>query len=81
MPQQVGQRHGALEDPSESPINLFVTESKLLLLATRQANKLRDKVLGQGIRTLFAKPADREDSGLLSQRTVFPELQLRLLLY
>ena len=36
----------------------FVTESKLALLATRQANKLGDKVLRQGITTLFGKPSD-----------------------
>ena len=54
-----------------------VTESKLLLLATRQANKLRDELLGQGIATLFRKPADWEDGGLVSQRTILPNLEFR----
>ena len=59
----------------------LVTKSKLLRLATRQANKSRDKWLGQGRGTLFGKPADREDGGHVSQRTVFPELEFRLLLH
>ena len=56
-----------------------VTESKLVLLATGHANKLRDEVLGQRIVTLFGKPADREDGGLVSQRTILPKLEFRLL--
>ena len=36
----------------------FVTQSKLILLATWQANKSRDKSLGWGIVTLFGKPAN-----------------------
>ena len=55
-----------------------VTESRLALLTTQQANKLRDKLLGQGVATLFRKPADH---GLVSQRTILPELEFRLLLY
>ena len=35
-------------------------QSELTLLATQQANKLRDKVLGQGIVTLFGMPGDQE---------------------
>ena len=58
-----------------------VTKSKLVLLATRQTNKSRGEVLGQGIVTLFGKPADQEDGGLVSQRTIFRELEFRLLLY
>ena len=58
-----------------------VTESKLILPTARQANKSRDKLLGQGIVTLFGKPADRDNGGLVSQRTTFPELEFRLLLY
>ena len=34
-----------------------VTKFKLILLATCQANKLRDKLLGQEIVILFKKPA------------------------
>ena len=59
----------------------IVTESKLVLLAARRANKLRDELLGQGIETLFGKPADREDGGLMSQRTVLPEQEFMLLSY
>ena len=33
----------------------YVTESKLVLLTERQVSKSRDKVLGQGIATLFRK--------------------------
>ena len=47
-----------------------MTESKLALLATQQADKSRDNLLGEGIATLFRKPADRKDGGLLSQRTI-----------
>ena len=35
----------------------YGTESKFALLATQQANKFRDKLLGQGIATLFKKLA------------------------
>ena len=44
--------------------------SKLILLAIGQ----RDEVLGQQIVTLFRKPADLEDGGLVPQRTFLPEL-------
>ena len=43
-----------------------VAESKLVLLTTQQANKLRDKFLGQGIVTLSGKPGVREDDELVS---------------
>lgn len=62
-------------------INGSVTESKLVLLTARQANKLTDELLGKGIVTLFIKPADWEDGGLGSQRTMFPKLNSSLLLY
>ena len=42
-------------------VSSSVTESKLALLTSRQANKLRDEFLGQGTATLFRNP------GLLSQ--------------
>ena len=57
-----------------------VTQSKLVLLTLWQANKSRDKLLGQAIVTLFGKPPD-QDVGLMSQRTILPELEFRLLLY
>ena len=43
-----------------------------ILLTAQQANKSRDELLGQGIVTLFGKPADKEDGGLVSQRTILP---------
>ena len=43
---------------------MIVPEPKLILLAAHQVNKSRDEWLGQGIVTLFGKPADREDGGL-----------------
>ena len=49
---------------------------KLVLLATRQVNKSRSKLLGQGRVTLFGKPAYTGDSGLVTQTTTFPELGL-----
>ena len=58
-----------------------VTEPKLVLLTTQHAKNSRDKLLGQGIATLFGKPADREDGGLVPHRTTLPELEFRLLLY
>ena len=60
-------------------LGVDVTESKLVLLAARQANKLRGESLGQGMVTLFGKPADQGD-GLVSQRTILPEIEFRLLL-
>ena len=59
----------------------IVTESKLIQLAALQANKPRDELLGQGIATLFGKPADGEDSELVSQRTSLLKSEFRFLLY
>ena len=59
---------------------LYVTESKLILLAAQQANKLRDELLGQGIVTWFRKPADQEEGGLVSQKIILPELEFMLFL-
>ena len=61
--------------------NRSLTESKLVLLTAQQANTLRDEVLRQGVVTLFGKTEDQEDGEVLSQRTVLPELELRLFLY
>ena len=58
----------------------FVTESKVILLTTGQVSKLGDEVLGQGVETLFRKPGDQEDGGLVSQRTILPESGLLLIL-
>ena len=57
-----------------------VTESKLVLPAVQEANKLNDKLLGQEIATLFVKTEDWENGGLVSQRTIFPVLESRFLL-
>ena len=46
-----------------------------------QANKVRDELLRQGIATLFGKPADWEDGGLMSPKSILPKLEFRLLLY
>ena len=47
---------------------VFVTESRLTLLATRQANESGDEVLRQGIMTLFGKLADWEDGRVVSPK-------------
>ena len=47
---------------------LFDTEPKFPLLTARQANKFRDKLLGQGVMTLIGKLADQEDGRLVSQK-------------
>ena len=77
------QKHKArsVRDVLPSLGNRSVTECKLLPLAARQAGKSRDKALGQGAVTLFRKPADGEDGGLVSQRTIFPDLEFRTLLH
>ena len=58
-----------------------VTESKLIQLAARQANIWRDELLGQGIMTLFRRPADQEGGGLVSQRTILPRFRCQFLLW
>ena len=45
---------------------------------TGHINKLRDKLSGQVIATLFGKPAGQEDGGPVSQRTNFPGVEFRL---
>ena len=78
-------QHLLLPDFFNSSHLLIVTKSigntTCDLLATRQANRSRDELLGRGIATLFGKPADREDVGLQSQRIILPKLEFRLLLY
>ena len=59
----------------------YVTESTFTLFATQHSNKLRDELLGQEIVTLFGKPADQEDDGLVSQRIILSKLEFRLLLF
>lgn len=56
-------------------ITVSITESKLILFPTQQANKLRDEVL-EGIVTLLRRLTD--DGGLVSQRTILelPSLNL-----
>lgn len=68
-------------------------ESRLNLLASLQdkpinwkrkikkKKKMKEEFWGQGIMTLLRMPADWEDGGLLSQRTVWPGLEFRLLLW
>ena len=57
----------------------FLLESKFVLLASGQARKLKEEMLGQRIVTLFGKSADPEDGGLVSQRIISLKLELRLL--
>lgn len=59
----------------------YVTESEHELLAAWQDNKLRDEMLEQGIVTLLGKPANQEDDGIMSQRSMWLKLELKLLLY
>ena len=47
-------------------ITYIVTKSKLTLLTAWQAKKLGDKVLRQGIATLFGKPGIWEGGGRVS---------------
>lgn len=56
-----------------------VTQSKLILLTTQQANKAGDKLLEQGT-TLFGKPATQKESRLVSQRSISSHSKFRLLL-
>lgn len=62
-------------------LGIIFTESKLILLAAWQTSKLRDELRVQRMVILFSKPADRENGGLVSQRTILRTLEFRLLLY
>ena len=69
------------------PVSLLVgftkidTEPKLALHAIWQADKSREELLEQERVTFFGKPADDEDGRLVSQRTIYPKLESKLLLY
>ena len=71
--------HGKIKGVVSSGINIWgspnITESKLILLAAWQANKLRDK--GQRIVTSLGKTAKQEGGELVSQRTISPVLEFR----
>ena len=45
----------------------------------KEVNKSTENLLGQGMVTIWIAP-DREDDGQVSQRTILPELEFRLLL-
>ena len=47
---------------------MIVTKSKLALLTGQQAKKFTNEVLRQGVMTLFRKPANGEDGGLVSPK-------------
>ena len=49
-----------------------VTKSKLMLLATWQANLLGEGLLWQGIKALSERPADQEECRLPTYTTIFP---------
>ena len=57
------------------------TKSNLVLLAEWQGSKSRDKLLEQGIVTLFGKPVDEEDGVLVSPKNILPKLEFKLPLY
>ena len=57
-------------------IILKLTEPIFVLNAARQASKLGDKLLEQGITILIGKLADPEDGRLVSQKTIFSSVQL-----
>ena len=50
-------------------------QAKLLMPATQQANSLESVGAGQGIASVFGKPADQGDGGLVSQTTILPGLE------
>ena len=52
-----------------------------LILPCLNGRPINRWVLGQGIATLFRKPADQGEGRLLSQRTILSELEFSLLLY
>ena len=62
------------------PIFTIVTESKLVLLASRQANTLR-RVVGARNSDIIGKPMDQEDGRLVSQKTDLTMWEFRILLY
>ena len=64
---------------SNIPLCMYVTKSKLILLATWLAKKLREKLLRQGIQIVFEKSMDWEDGGLVSQSNNFLKLEFRLI--
>lgn len=47
----------------------------LYCLPHNRESKSTVEVLGQGIATLFGKPVDQENGGLVSQRTTTPKLE------
>ena len=56
-----------------------LTQSKLIPFTTWQAN--RDKSCWGKVATLFGKPADREDGGLVLQRNILTKLEFKSYLY
>ena len=58
-----------------------VTQSKLVPLAAWQPNNSGDELLGQGMMTLFWKPAHQEDGVPVSQEITLLGLEFRSLSY
>ena len=63
-----------------------VTESKLILLTAQRASNQETMCWGEKLAlfnkmTLFKKPANREDGGLVPQGPIVPELEFRFLFY
>ena len=60
---------------------LLPSPSSYCSLTARQASKSTEMLLGPETVTLFGRPADIKDGGLVSQRTIFPSLEFKHLLY
>lgn len=68
---------GVVKDHSSVATEIVSPPSKLILLGSKSG----DEMLRQGIMTLFGKPADQEDEGQMSWRTVLNKSEFRLFLY
>ena len=63
------------------PLPCFVIKPKLILLATWQASKSRDELLGERMATYLESQKTKKMGDSCLQRTILPELEFRLLLY
>lgn len=71
---------GSLGRPYAGSYALLLLLSTSLYCSPHNRPTSREELLGQGLVTLFGKPVDQEDGGLVSQWTIFPESEFRLLL-
>ena len=56
-----------------------IRDNMVGLLATSQANKSRDELLGQEVETLFRKPADQEDDRLMPPKNYLASVRTQAL--